>query len=97
MDTTFDINNIDEERQGQPASYKQVRAISFKFSKLKAGKMNWQRQKRISGCLYSLVKENKLSFKQAHTMLSTTKKLPQKYETLISAYLEANPEVELPK
>ena len=97
MDTTFDINNIDEERQGQPASHKQVRAISYKFSKLKSGKINWQRQKRIYGCLYSLVKQNKLSFKQAHIMLSKTKKLPEKYETLISSYLEANQEVELPK
>ena len=96
MDTTFDINNIDEERQGQPASYKQVRAISLKFSKLKSGKINWQRQKRISGCLYSLVKQKKLTFKQAHTMISKTKKLPEKYETLISSYLKANQEVELP-
>ena len=92
MDTTFDINSIDEERQGQPASYKQVRAISFKFSKLNSGKINWQRQKRIAGCLYSLVKQNKLTFMQGHTLLSKTKKLPEKYETLITSYLEANPE-----
>ena len=96
MDTTFDINNIDEERQGQPATHAQARAISLKFSKLKSGKINWQRQKRIAGCLYSLVKQNKLSFKQAHTTLSKTKKLPERYETLISSYLEANQEVELP-
>ena len=92
MDTTFDINNIDEERQGQPASYDQVKAISFKFSKLKSGKLNWQQQKRIAGCLWSLVKQNKLTFLQAHIMLSKTKKLPEKYETLITSYLEANPE-----
>ena len=97
MDTTFDINTIDEERLSQAATYPQVRAISFKFSKLKSGQINYQRQKRISGCLYSLVKQNKLSFKQAHTMLSKTKKFPEKYETLISSYLEANQEVELPK
>ena len=97
MDTTFDINTIDEERLSQAATYPQVRAISFKFSKLKSGKINWQRQKRIAGCLYSLVKQNKLSFKQAHTMLSKTKKLPEKYETLMSSYIEANQEVELPK
>tara|TARA_R100001594_G_C4016547_1_gene258211 strand:+ start:1041 stop:1334 length:294 start_codon:yes stop_codon:yes gene_type:complete len=97
MDTTFDINNIDEERQGQPATHAQVRAISLKFSKLKSGKINWERQKRIYGCLYSLIKQGKLSFKQAHIMLSKTKKFPEKYETLIDSYLEANKEVELPK
>ena len=95
MDTTFDINKIDEERLSQAATYPQVRAISFKFSKLKSGKINWQRQKRISGCLYNLVKENKLSFNQAHLMLSKNKKLPKVYEDLIAAYLEANPETEL--
>ena len=93
--TTFDITKIDKDRLAQPSTYNQLKAISYKFSKAKSGKMNWQRQKRISGCLYNLVKENKLSFNQAHLMLSKNKKLPKVYEDLIAAYLEANPETEL--
>tara|TARA_R110002051_G_scaffold84560_2_gene149869 strand:- start:2152 stop:2433 length:282 start_codon:yes stop_codon:yes gene_type:complete len=92
MDTTFDITKIDEERLSQPASWKQVKAISFKFAKLQSGKINWQKQKRIYGCMYNLLKEGKLSFKEAHVLLSTTKTLPKKYEALINVYLEANPE-----
>ena len=66
MDTTFDITKIDKDRLAQPSTYNQLKAISYKFSKAKAGKMNWQRQKRILATLYSLQKEGKLSFQQAH-------------------------------
>lgn len=92
MDTTFDITKIDEERLSQPATYNQVRAISFKFTKLKNGKINWQKQKRIYGCMYNLLKEGKLSFNEAHVLLSTSQTFPKKYEALINVYLEANPE-----
>jgi len=90
--TTFDIAKIDKERLAQPSTYNQLKAISYKFSKLKSGKMNWQRQKRIIATLYSLQKQEKLSFQQAHKMLSTSKTLPKVYEDLILAYIEANPE-----
>ena len=50
--------------------------------------MEWQRQKRVLATLYSLQKEGKLSFQQAHKMLSTSKTLPQVYEDLMNVYIE---------
>ena len=66
MDTTFDINQVDKERLAEPASYGQIRAISYKFSKSKAGKINFRLQKQIQGCLYGFSKRNELSFQEAH-------------------------------
>ena len=90
MDTTFDITKIDEDRLAQPSTYNQLKAIATKFSKLKSGKVDWQRQKRILATLYSLQKAGKLSFKQAHVMLSKTKKLPEVYEDMITLYIETH-------
>jgi len=87
MDTTFDITKIDEDRLAQPSTYNQLKGIATKFSKLKSGKVDWQRQKRILATLYSLQKAGKLSFKQAHVMLSKTKKLPEVYEDMITLYI----------
>ena len=86
--TTFDITKIDKDRLAQPSTYNQLKAISYKFSKAKSGKMNWQRQKRVLATLYSLQKEGKLSFQQAHKMLSTSKTLPKVYEDLMNVYIE---------
>ena len=44
MDTTFDINKVDDERLQEPASYGQIRAISFKFSKNQPAKKKWSYQ-----------------------------------------------------
>ena len=52
--------------------------------------MNWQRQKRVLATLYSLQKEGKLSFQQAHKMLSTSKTLPKVYEDLMNVYIETH-------
>ena len=90
MDTTFDITKIDEERLAQPSTYNQLKAIATKFSKLKSGKVDWQRQKRILATLYGLQKEGKLSFQQAHLMLSKSKTLPKVYEDMIILYLETH-------
>ena len=90
MNTTFDISKIDTERQGAPASYGQIKAISYKFSKLKSGKSNYRLQKQIQGCLYGFAKEGKFSFKEAHTMLSEKKSLPKKYSDAIALYLSEN-------
>ena len=93
MDTTFDINQVDKERLAEPASYGQIRAISYKFSKSKAGKINFRLQKQIQGCLYGFSKRNELSFQEAHKLISTTKTLPKKYKDAITQYLDDNPEV----
>ena len=93
MDTTFDINQVDKERLAEPASYGQIRAISYKFSKSKAGKINFRLQKQIQGCLYGFSKRNDLSFQEAHKLISTTKTLPKKYKDAITQYLDDNPEV----
>ena len=93
MDTTFDINQVDKERLAEPASYGQIRAIAFKFSKNQAGKINFRLQKQIQGCLYGFSKRNDLSFQEAHKLISTTKTLPKKYKDAITQYLDDNPEV----
>ena len=93
MDTTFDINQVDKERLAEPASYGQIRAISYKFSKSKAGKINFRLQKQIQGCLYGFSKRNELSFQEAHKLISTTKTLPKKYTDAITQNLADNPEV----
>ena len=93
MDTTFDINKVDEERLAESASYGQIRAIAFKFSKNKAGEIDFQLQKQLQGCLYGFSKRNELSFQEAHKLISTTKTLPKKYTDAITQYLADNPEV----
>tara|TARA_R100001244_G_scaffold31989_1_gene30464 strand:+ start:69 stop:353 length:285 start_codon:yes stop_codon:yes gene_type:complete len=93
MDTTFDINKVDDERLNEPASYGQIRAISFKFSKNKPAKDKWAYQKQIVGCLYGFAKNGKLTFQEAHKLISTTKTLPKKYTDAIEQYLADNPEV----
>ena len=93
MDTSFDINQVDKERLAESASYGQIRAISYKFSKSKAGKINFRLQKQIQGCLYGFSKRKELSFQEAHKLISTTKTLPKKYKDAITQYLDDNPEV----
>ena len=85
MENTFDINDY-KDRHGNPASFPQCRAIGLKFAK-KGNVMNWRLQKQITGCLYGLAKENKLTFKKADSLLKG-KTLPKAYFDKIKLYLE---------
>ena len=64
MENTFDINSFDKEQLSSPATFKQCRALSYKFAKT-GDKMNWKVHKQVQGCLYGLAKENK--FKEKRT------------------------------
>ena len=88
MENTFDINSFDKDRTTAPASFNQCRAIGYKFAKT-GDKMNWKLQKQIQGCLYGLAKDNRLSFKKAHTLLQG-KSLPKVYLDKIALYLKEN-------
>jgi len=88
MENTFDINSFDKDRTTSPASFKQCQAVAYKFAK-KGDKMNWKLQKQIQGCLYGLAKDNRLSFKKAHTLLQG-KSLPKVYLDKIDLYLKEN-------
>tara|TARA_R100000742_G_C4273236_1_gene92737 strand:+ start:994 stop:1269 length:276 start_codon:yes stop_codon:yes gene_type:complete len=87
-DNTFDINSFDKDRHGAPASFKQCQAIGYKFAK-KGDTMNWKLQKQIQGCLYGLAKDNRLTFKKAHSLLQG-KSLPKVYFDKIKLYLQEN-------
>ena len=88
MENTFDINSFDKDRTTSPASFKQCQAVGYKFAKT-GDKMNWKLQKQIQGCLYGLAKDNRLSFKKAHTLLQG-KSLPKVYLDKIDLYLKEN-------
>lgn len=88
MENTFDINSFDKDRTTSPASFKQCQAVGYKFAKT-GDKMNWKLQKQIQGCLYGLAKDNRLSFKKAHTILQG-KSLPKVYLDKIALYLKEN-------
>tara|TARA_R110002096_G_scaffold116003_1_gene251583 strand:+ start:798 stop:1067 length:270 start_codon:yes stop_codon:yes gene_type:complete len=88
MENTFDINSFDKDRTTSPASFNQCRAVGYKFAKV-GDKMNWKLQKQIQGCLYGLAKDNRLSFKKAHTILQG-KSLPKVYLDKIALYLKEN-------
>ena len=95
--TTFDINKMDKERLSSPATWGQVQGISYRFGKTgysQSGKTDYRKQSQIKGCLWGLVKVNKLSFKQAHGLMNA-KTFPKVYRTLIQEYLDANPEAEI--
>tara|TARA_X000001036_G_scaffold335207_1_gene314120 strand:- start:2355 stop:2627 length:273 start_codon:yes stop_codon:yes gene_type:complete len=86
MENTFDINAFDKDRTSSPASFRQCQAIGYKFAK-KGSSMNWKLQKQITGCLYNLAKEERLTFKKAHTLLQG-KSLPKVYFDVIDKYLK---------
>ena len=86
MENTFDINAFDNDRTSSPASFKQCQAIGYKFAK-KGSSMNWKLQKQITGCLYSLAKDERLTFKKAHQILQG-KTLPKVYLDKIALYLK---------
>tara|TARA_R110000764_G_scaffold238509_1_gene335751 strand:+ start:800 stop:1069 length:270 start_codon:yes stop_codon:yes gene_type:complete len=86
MENTFDINSFDKDRTSSPASFKQCQAVAYKFAK-KGENMNWKLQKQIQGCLYSLAKDDRLSFKRAHQLLQG-KTLPKAFFDKIDLYLK---------
>ncbi len=86
MENTFDINAFDKDRTSSPASFRQCQAIGYKFAK-KGSQMNWKLQKQITGCLFSLAKDKRLSFKKAHTLLQG-KSLPKVYFDKIELHLK---------
>lgn len=86
MENTFDINAFDKDRTSSLASFKQCQAIGYKFAK-KGSSMNWKLQKQITGCLYSLAKDERLTFKKAHQILQG-KTLPKVYLDKIALYLK---------
>ncbi len=86
MENTFDINAFDKDITSSQASFKQCRAIGYKFAK-KGAKMDWKLQKQIQGFLYSLAKDERLTFKKAQTILQG-KSLPKVYLDKIALYLK---------
>jgi hypothetical protein len=85
---TFNIETMPLATRKGPASFAQVRAIANKFAKKADGKtMNWAKWNQIKGCLWGQVKDNKLSFDEAHKLLSNKKTLPAKYTKMIKDYL----------
>ena len=85
MENTFNINDFSKEEQANPATFSQCRGLSLKFANNK-GKMNWQLQKRILGCLFGNAKKKKLTFAEANAMFNKNK-LPAKYNTQIEKYI----------
>ena len=88
MENTFDINSFDKATRGGKATYNQCKGLSYKFAK-SGDKINWKLQKQIQGCLYSLAKDERLSFKKAHQILQG-KSLPKVYLDKIALYLKEN-------
>jgi len=95
--TTFDINKMDKEKLSSPATWPQVEGIMYRFGKTgfsQSGKTDYRKQQQIKGCLWKLVKDGKLNFKQGHVLLNA-KSFPKVYKDAISQYLADNPETEL--
>ncbi len=83
-ETTFNIGDY-EDKHKEPATWNQVRGLSFKFAKTAKGIDN-RLASQVRGCLWSQVKSGKLSFKQAHDLFQK-KSLPKLYKEMIDAYL----------
>ena len=84
---SFNIETMPSGTRKGPASFAQVRAIATKFSKKAGGTLDWAKFNQIKGCLWSQVNDNKLSFDEAHKLLSSKKTLPAKYTKMIKDYL----------
>tara|TARA_R100000951_G_scaffold107120_1_gene102205 strand:+ start:1130 stop:1525 length:396 start_codon:yes stop_codon:yes gene_type:complete len=86
MATTFDIKKVPEATRKGPATWNQIRGLSFKFASKTNGNTNYREAKQIQGCLYNEKKEGRLTYSQAHTLFSK-KTLPAKYRTSIQDYV----------
>ena len=95
--TTFDISKVSAEVLEGPATWNQIKGISYHFGKTGFslnGKLDRAKQAQIRGCLYSLVKQGKFTFQQAHK-LRNSKTFSKTYKDMITTYLAANQEVEV--
>ena len=94
--TTFDISKVSQEVLEGPATWNQIKGISYHFGKtgfsLK-GKLDRAKQAQIRGCLYSLQKQGNFTFQQAHKVRNA-KTFPKTYKDMITTYLAENQEVE---
>ena len=89
MENTFDINTFSEERQGEPASYKQCQALGYHFAKQKNGNMDWKLAKQVTAMLYGRSKEGKFTFKQASLQFQK-KTMPKVFREAIDQYISQN-------
>lgn len=85
MATNFDISKVPADTLKGPATWSQIRALSYRLMGTKEGKPNYEFAKQIQGCLYHLSKNDKFSFKQANKMFNN-KKLPVVYRNAIRDY-----------
>ena len=94
--TTFDISKVSAEVLEGPATWNQIKGISYHFGKTGFslnGKLDRAKLAQIRGCLYSLVKQGKFTFQQAHK-LRNSKTFSKTYKDMITTYLAENQEVE---
>jgi len=96
LSQTFDISKVSPEVLEGPATWNQIKGISYHFGKtgfsLK-GKVDRAKQAQIRGCLYSLVKQGKFTFQQAHK-IRNAQTFSKTYRAMIDTYLAENQEVE---
>ena len=85
---TFDIQMFDGEKLLRSATFNQCRGLAARWSKDKAGNMDWLGQKRLQATLYANAQAGKLSFEQAHKLFEKSK-APVKYVNQIKEYLKA--------
>ena len=85
--STFSIEDH-QDKKDRAATFNQCRGLAARWSKDKAGNMNWVKQKRIQATLWANSQAGKLSFSQAHMLFNKTK-VPAKYIKQINAYLES--------
>jgi len=88
---TFDIADHDVAKRKGPASFGQCRGLASRWSKDRAGAMDWAKQKRITATLWANANAGRLSFEKAHKLFAR-KTLPKVYADQITAYLAANVE-----
>ena len=85
MTEKFDISNVPQGTLAGPATWGQIRALSYRLCGTKGGKPDFRFAKQIQGVLYNHAKNGTFSFKQANVMFKN-KKLPAKYRNAINAY-----------
>jgi len=88
-ENTFDINTFSKERQAEPASYGQCKALGFHFAKQTNGNMDWRLAKQVTAMLYGKSKEGKFTFKQASAQFNK-KTMPKVFKEAIDEYLSKN-------
>ena len=85
MADNFDLSKVPQATLDGPATWSQIRALSFRLCGSKGGKPNFRFAKQIQGVLYHDAKEGSFTFKQANVMFKN-KRLPTKYRNAIQAY-----------